>query len=227
MIVFLSELNDLKTWAADIGNAYLESLCAEQVYVIAGKEFGDLEGHALVIFKALCGLKSSGASWHARFAECLFAEGFAPCKAEPDIWLRRSNNICECIAVCVDDLAIAMKEPDNFLKILTDKHYFKLKGSGPLSYHLGADFSRDDEDALSMSPKKYIDRIADSYKQMFGASPRKNMRSPLEKGDHPELDASELLDEIGIAQYQSLIGSLQWAVTLGRIDIAPAVIELL
>jgi hypothetical protein len=50
--------------------------------------------------------------------------------------------------------------------------------------------------------------------------------SPLEKGDHPELDTSELLDPEGIQQYQSLVGSMQWAVSLGRMDIATAVMTL-
>ena len=52
------------------------------------------------------------------------------------------------------------------------------------------------------------------------------MYSPLEKGDHPELDDSELLDDMGIQQYQSLIGSLQWAISLGRFDIATAVMSM-
>jgi hypothetical protein len=51
-------------------------------------------------------------------------------------------------------------------------------------------------------------------------------RTPLLKGDHPELDDTELLEATGIQQYQSLIGSLQWAVTLGRFDIQTAVMSL-
>ena len=43
---------------------------------------------------------------------------------------------------------------------------------------------------------------------------------PLEKGDHPELDDTELLDKSGIEQYQSLLGSLQWAISLGCFDSA-------
>jgi hypothetical protein len=40
---------------------------------------------------------------------------------------------------------------------------------------------------------------------MFGCSPTGKVTSPLEKGDHPELDTSELLDQEGIERYQSLI----------------------
>jgi hypothetical protein len=37
--------------------------------------------------------------------------------------------------------------------------------------------------------------------------------------DHPEIDTSDLLDDLGLKHYQSLIGALQWLVTLGRFDI--------
>ena len=52
------------------------------------------------------------------------------------------------------------------------------------------------------------------------------MVTPLAKGDHPELDATEELDADGVKKYQSLIGALQWVVTLGRLDIATAVMTL-
>ena len=35
--------------------------------------------------------------------------GFTPCRAEPDIWMRRNGNVYKYIAVYVDDLAIAAK----------------------------------------------------------------------------------------------------------------------
>ena len=51
--------------------------------------------------------------------------------------------------------------------------------------------------------------------------------SPLPwKRDHPELDMSEELDTNGIKDYQSLIGALQWSVSLGRIDITTAVMTM-
>ena len=61
---------------------------------------------------------------------------------------------------------------------------------------------------------------------MFGEAPKTNVRSPIEKGDHPELDTNDLLDADGIQKYQSIIGSLQWAISIGRIDITTAVMTL-
>jgi hypothetical protein len=61
---------------------------------------------------------------------------------------------------------------------------------------------------------------------MFGESPKQTVTSPLEKGDNPELDTSELLDFKGIEMYQSMIGALQWVVTIGRLDITTAVMTM-
>jgi hypothetical protein len=59
MVAFLSELKGLDLWATDIGNAYLEARMSELLFIVAGPEFGDLEGHMLIIYKTLYGLCSS------------------------------------------------------------------------------------------------------------------------------------------------------------------------
>jgi Reverse transcriptase (RNA-dependent DNA polymerase) len=173
----------------------------------------------------LYGLHSSGARWHDRFADCIRELGFFPCKAEPDIWMRKTNNQYEYIAVYVDDLAIAMKNPKEFTDVLEHKHKFKLKGTGKIAFHLGMDFTRDDDGALCISPTKYIENLINNYEKSFGIKP-KEFASPLEKGDHPELDTSELCTTEQVAQYQSMIGSLKWIVTISRFDIHAAVMTM-
>jgi len=228
LVLFLGELNSLATWSTDVGNAYLEAYTSEKVYIIAGKEFGEREGHILIIKKALYGLRSSGARWHDRLAEVLRELSFSPCRAEPDIWMRpnKDGTKYEYIAVYVDDLALAMENPQEFLDILMKKYNFKLKGSGPISFHLGMDFGRDEDGTLYFTSKRYVEKILSNYERLFGEPPKRVFHSPLEKADHPELDDSELLDEEGIKTYQSLVGSLQWAVTIGRFDIMTAVVTL-
>jgi hypothetical protein len=61
---------------------------------------------------------------------------------------------------------------------------------------------------------------------LFGSKPKQNVTSPLERGDHPELDDSEELGVEGIKMFQSLIGALQWAISIGRFDVATAVMTL-
>ena len=187
----------------------MEAVTSEKVCIRAGPEFGALAEHLLLIYKALYGLRLSGARWHDRLSDVLRQECFSPCQAEPDIWMRQNGERYEYIAVYVDDLAFALKDPQSFINILKTKHNFTIKEAGPLKFHLGADFFRDDEGTMCMAPQKYIERLAASYKKMFGERPSAKMYLPLEKNDHPELDDSKLLDDTGIQQHQSFIGSLQ------------------
>ena len=92
--------------------------------------------------------------------------------------------------------------------------------------HLGNDYFRDDDGTLCVGPKKYIEKMAVEYQRLFGTTPSRKYSSPLDKNDHPELDESPLLDNEGICKYQSLIGTLQWTITLGRLDIATAVMSM-
>mgnify|MGYP007080448558 CR=1 FL=1 len=77
-----------------------------------------------------------------------------------------------------------------------------------------------------MSPKKYLKRVFDNYKKVFGEKP-KQYTSPLEKGDHPEINTTEILGGKVINHFQSLVRSVSWAISLGRFDIAIAVMTLL
>jgi Reverse transcriptase (RNA-dependent DNA polymerase) len=151
--VFLAELNKLELWATDIGNAYLEATASEKVCIIAGREFGDLKGHVLVINKALYGLRTSGKRWHEQLANCLRDLGFQPCVAEPDIWLRVNHNIYKYIGVYVNDLAIVAKDPQSITDKLSNQYKFKLKGTGPMTFHLGCDYTRDEHGMLCIYPQ--------------------------------------------------------------------------
>ena len=69
-----------------------------------------------------------------------------------------------------------------------------------------------------MSAKTYLKNICDKIERVFGTTLR-NYNTPLEAGYHPELDDSELLDDDDTTKYRMLTGSLNWAVTIGRVDV--------
>ena len=227
MVVFLSQLNNLEIWGADVGNAYLEAYTDEKLCIMAGPEFKELQGHLLIMVKALYGTRSGGARWHDRLFDILQEMKFKPSKADPDVWMRpEPGGTCyEYIAVYVDDLAIAAKDSQAFCNELKKKYNLKLKGVGPLEYHLGCTYKKDPDGTLAADPRRYVNKILESFERMFKEKPRKS-RPPLEGGDHPELDTSELCDEHQTKQFQTLIGQLQWLISLGRFDIAVHVMSL-
>ena len=132
------------------------------------------------------------------------------------------NSCDEYIAVYFDDLAISAKNPKKISSDLQFKHHFKLKEAGSCTPHLGCTYTRGPDGTLVADPTKYIKDMLETYEYTLGSKPKK-ARPPLEESDHPELDTSELSNDEQIRQYQTLIGQLMWAVTLGRLNIAASV----
>ena len=157
MVLFLSQLNDLKICGADVGIAYLEVYTDEKLCTIAGPEFKELQGHLLIMIKALHGTCSVGARWHDRLFDILQELRFKPSKADPDVWMRpEPGGTCyEYIAVYVDDLAIAAKDPQAFCNELKKRYNLKLKGVGPLEYHLGCTYKKDPDGTLAADPRRF------------------------------------------------------------------------
>ena len=227
IVVFLSQLNDLEIWGADVGNAYLEAYTDPNLCIIVGPEFKELQVHLLIMIKTLHGTRSGGARWHDRLSDILQELKFKPSKADPDVWMRpEPGGTCyEYIAVYVDDLAIAAKDPQAFCNELKKRYNLKLKGVGPLEYHLGCTYKKDPNRTLAADPRRDVNKILESYERMFKEKPRKS-RLPLEGGDHPELHTPELCDEHQTNQFQTLVGQLQWLISPGHFDIAAHVMSL-
>ena len=88
-----------------------------------------------------------------------------------------------------------------------------------MTYHLGADYFEDPDGTFVSQPKKYIDKLADTYRRLFNEDPPKSNKTPLDKNDHPELDTSEILEGDMAAKSLTMVRQLQWLVTLGRFHI--------
>jgi Reverse transcriptase (RNA-dependent DNA polymerase) len=139
----IAALNDLEIMAADIGNAYLNAYTSEKVFTITGPEFGDESNRVAILVRALYGLKSSGAAWHACFAQSLFDLGFVSCQSDPDIWRRGATKkdglkYFEYVLVYVDDLLVISEEPDGILEPLSEEYKYRLKDVGTPTCFLGA-----------------------------------------------------------------------------------------
>ena len=150
IVIFLAELIGLNLMQGDMGNAYLESYTQEKVYFVAGPEFGHHAGTTFVIGKALYGLCLSGLRFHEHLSNILQGFDFTWTHVDPDMWMHDAGDAWEYILVYIDDIIIAMKNPKSFFDELQypDNVSLKMKGVGSPTYHLGADFFRDDDDTM-------------------------------------------------------------------------------
>ena len=107
---------------------HTEAKTKEKLYIDAGPEFEELEGHILIIYKALYGLKSSGLRWSQKIHDIMLDMGFSPSKADPCVWLRKAKCATkyEYVAMYVDDLLIACDCASDFIHTLKRKHNLKI-----------------------------------------------------------------------------------------------------
>ena len=88
-----------------------------------------------------------------------------------------------------------------------------------MSYHLDGDYFEDPDGTFVSQPRKYIDKLAETYKRLFNDEPPKGHKTPLDKCDHPELDTSEILEGDTTAKYLTIMGQQQWLDTLGSFNL--------
>ena len=72
----------------------------------------------------------------------------------------------------MDDLASAAVNCQEIIHVITSKYHLKLKVTGTISYYLSMDFFRNSDGTLCMAPRKYIEKICDSFERMFGYPPK-------------------------------------------------------
>ena len=75
------------------------------------------------------------------------------------MWLKDCGEKYEFVAVHFDDMLIASNYLQNIVDTLGSKHHSKLKGTGPVSYHLGCDFGRYEDGTLHFGPRKHIEKM--------------------------------------------------------------------
>ena len=223
LLFILASLNDLIIWAADVGNAFLHGINKEKIYIIAGPEFGpELQGKKLIIQKSLYGLKTAAARFHEHLSQKLRKMGYRPSKAEPNLWYKDLGTHYEYIATYVDDLMIASKNPEQIIKELEEDYL--LKGVGEPQYYLGGDVIVLDEQwkkhgiKYALGSATYLSNVIPKLEGLIGKTIA-TYSSPMLTDYHPELDDSDMLSQEDASKYRSFIGSLNWAITLGRFDV--------
>jgi hypothetical protein len=229
--LLLASLNELEVLACDIQNAYLTADCCENIYIIAGSEFGSEDGSIMMIRKALYGLKSSsGAAFRAHLAETLYDLSYVPTKADPDVWIRpavKANGFeyCEITLVYVDDIMCISH--DSKASMAGIQATFKLKDDKiekPENY-LGALIMQKvigGRECWAMTSAQYVKAAIANVEAFLNASGQRlpsKATTPMQANYRPELDTSAELNLEGMRYYQELIGVFRWAIELGGIDI--------
>ena len=84
------------------------------------------------------------------------------------------------------DFLIAFKSPQSEVDELDNNYKIKLKGTRPICYHLDCEFTHDENNETFLVPRKYIEKISDSYVFIVRLNPKSSYYLPIEKGFHPK-----------------------------------------
>ena len=83
--------------------------------------------------------------------------------------------------------------------------------------YLDEHWTKDDIN-LGFSARTYITNVIPKFETLFKKE-LKNVKTPMDESLHPELDDSPFLSCKDASVDRSIIGSLNWVVTLGRFDV--------
>ena len=61
-----------------------------------------------------------------------------------------------------------------------------------------------------------MEKLKETYIRLFSEELPKGLKTPLDQNDHPELDISDILEGIQVNHYLTMMGQLEWLITLWR-----------
>ena len=146
-------------------NAYVTAPRSKKIWTVLGKEFLSDQGKIAIIVRALYGLKSSGAAFHAHLSDCMRSMGYTPCRGDNDLWMKPEidpdrDEYYSYILCYVDDVLVV--HHDTMTTLMKIDKYFKLKASsiGDPEIYLGAKLKYTHTPigvwCWKLSPSKYV-----------------------------------------------------------------------
>ena len=218
-VIALAAHNNWELEQMDVVTAFLQGDVEENLYVEMPHGY-EQPGMVCQLKKALYGLKQSPRNWQTRLQNVLGEAGFYPLHSDNCIFRNKDSGII--VVTYVDDFLITgagMKKINEFKQYLMKK--FEMKDLGACNYFLGIRIIRDRKArTIHLVQDAYIQKILEAF-QMENSKP---YSSPMEVSS-----LSSLIPNPGTAtasdikNYQSALGSLMYAMTQTRPDLAFAI----
>ena len=212
----------------DVKTAFLHAELAELIYMEIPEGLkqeshynsGNSPKQACRLVKTIYGLKQSPRAWYEKIDSFFSESGFVRSKEDHSLYVHGTRKLI--ILLYVDDLilaAVTLEDISWVKKQLSAR--FEMTDLGELSSFIGVQVSRDrTRRTLKVSQESYISRVLHDHGMGWCAT----VTTPVESG--VRLLKSEegfVSDPSNRQQYQSAVGSLMYAMSGSRPDIAYAV----
>lgn len=202
----------------DIKAAFLYGWLDEDVYMEQPEGYSDGTNRVWKLKKSLYGLKQAPRQWNIEFSNFLKSLGFTESKFDRCVYYRLRPSIA-IIAIYVDDGLIFAKEQADIDRIMKALHErFDVHETDTTTF-LGFQIERSaDKHKIGIHQGSYVNNVLNKF-NMSDSKPIENP-STITRDNKNKLDDSTLDPKI---PYREAIGSLMYASTTTRVDIAYAV----
>jgi transposase InsO family protein len=226
-ILALVAHHDWELHQMDVRSAYLNGDLKEEIYMRQPEGFVSPGQESLVcrLQKSLYGLKQAGRTWNQRIDTELKAKSFIPIVADPCVYVYRRGSTIVIISLYVDDLLLCSDSLAQLERVKAElSASFQMEDLGEAHFVLGIEITRDRKArTLTISQSAYVTDVIKRF-DMADCHPTS---TPMDPGAHLLKAAdSDVLDAVGVKQYQSAVGALMYAAQGTRPDIAYAMTVL-
>ena len=95
----------------------------KKVWFVAGAAWGAIQGTAMIITRALYGLKASAEAWRIFFSKSLKEMGYTLCVADPYVYMKKKVNkegykYWSYVLVYIDDCLLVYHDPNPIMEDL-------------------------------------------------------------------------------------------------------------
>lgn len=216
LVIAIAAMKGWPVHQMDVTAAYLNGELKEEVFMCQPPDYPiGARSQALRLQKGLYGLKQSGRLWYQKAHSALTSMGFGEVGMEPGLYKRKGALLC----LYVDDIVIAAETDELLISIkseLTAK--FKMTDAGRLNFILGIEVEWL-TDHLKLSQRAYIKKML----RRFNMTQGRHVKTPLPPSFAAhKADEGEKLDRHALTEYKQIVGSIMYASTTSRMDLAYA-----
>src|SRR5215216_4133055 len=212
LLFALSAQRGWKSQQCDIKSAFLYSDLIEEIYMELPP--GHRQANKVArLRKCIYGLKQASREWYSKLSTFLTEKNFTPAHFDPCVFIHKTEEVI--VSVFVDDLVFYGPDQSVIARLIKELEIqFEVKNLGNATWLLGIHIEYY-EDGITLSQTAYIEKLLLRY----GMDRSNPVSTPMT--ENIKLSRGLIEEQIeNPSYYQSIVGSIMYAVIGTRFDLA-------
>ena len=201
----------------DVKTAFLYGEVDEDIYIEPPDGYPEARGRVLKLKKSLYGLKQAPRQWYSKLRQFLESKGWKASKYDSSVFMNREGLY---MTVYVDDINIFggnLQDIERTKEVLKER--FKMSDLGPCAYYLGMHVETAEDGSKQLHQSAFVQQLLNRFK----LNDLRPVSTPMDVSRKLESNKDSTASVDFLRLYQSMVGSLNYLMTVARPDIAHAV----